>query len=67
MPCIVNAANENVNEGFRKDKCTFPQMADIIEKTMQTVPFDNNPSYDTYINTDAHARRVAEQLLQGIV
>ena len=67
MPCIVNAANEIVNEGFRKDKCTFPQMADIIEKTMQTVPFDNNPSYDTYINTDAHARRVAEQLLQGIV
>ena len=63
MPCIVNAANEIVNEGFRKDRCSFPQMADIIAQTMQKVPFDKNPSYDTYINTDACARRVAEELL----
>ena len=63
MPCIVNAANEIVNEGFRKDRCSFPQMADIIEQTMQKVPFDKNPSYDTYINTDACARRIAEELL----
>lgn len=66
MPCIVNAANEIVNEGFRKDQCSFPQMADIIEQTMQKVPFDKNPSYDTYINTDAHARRIAQELLQSI-
>ena len=67
MPCIVNAANEIVNEGFRKDKCSFPQMADIIEQTMQKVPFDKNPSYDTYINTDAYARKIAQELLQSIV
>lgn len=63
MPCIVNAANEIVNEGFRKGRCSFPQMTDIIAQTMQKVPFDKNPSYDTYINTDACARRVAEELL----
>ena len=67
MPCIVNAANEIVNEGFRKDKCSFLQMADIIEQTMQKVPFDKNPSYDTYINTDAHARKIAQELLHSIV
>lgn len=66
MPCIVNAANEIVNEGFRKGKCSFPQMADIIEQTMQKVPFDKSPSYDTYINTDAHARRVAEEMINII-
>ena len=27
MPCIVNAANEIVNEAFRHDRCSFPQMA----------------------------------------
>jgi 1-deoxy-D-xylulose-5-phosphate reductoisomerase len=65
MPCIVNAANEIVNEGFRKDRCSFPQMADIIEQTMQKVPFDKNPSYDTYINTDACAREVAMSLINN--
>ena len=61
MPCIVNAANEIVNEGFRKGECSFPQMADIIEKTMQRADFDSNPSYDTYIQTDAQARAIAAQ------
>ena len=32
--CIVNAANEIVNAGFRKGECGFLQMADIIEETM---------------------------------
>ena len=61
MPCIVNAANEIVNEGFRQGKCSFPQMADIIEKTMQLTGFDPNPSYDTYIQTDTQARAIAAQ------
>ena len=30
MSCIVNAANEIVNAGFRKGECGFLQMADII-------------------------------------
>lgn len=32
MSCIVNAANEIVNAGFRKGECGFLQMADIIER-----------------------------------
>lgn len=63
MPCIVNAANEIVNRGFLEDRCSFLDMPRIIEKTMQTVAFDANPSYDTYIATDAEARRVAKELM----
>ena len=65
MPCIVNAANEIVNRAFLEDRCSFLDMPRIIEKTMQTVSFDANPSYDTYVATDAEARRVAEELLKG--
>ena len=65
MPCIVNAANEIVNRAFLDDRCSFLDMPRIIEKTMQTVSFDANPSYDTYVATDAEARRVAEELLKG--
>lgn len=64
MPCIVNAANEIVNRGFLEDKCGFMQMSDIIEKTMNQVSFSSTPDYDTYINTDAEARRVATELLE---
>lgn len=63
MPCILNAANEVVNRGFLEDKCTFLDMPRIIEKTMQQVAFDANPSYDTYIATDKEARRVAAELM----
>lgn len=63
MPCIVNAANEIVNRGFLEDKCGFTQMSDIIEKTMSRVSFSSTPDYDTYISTDAEARRVATELL----
>ena len=63
MPCILNAANEVVNEAFRHDKCSFPQMADIIAETMQRTPFSANPTLETYLETDAEARRIAENLL----
>lgn len=63
IPCIVNAANEIVNRGFLEDKCGFTQMSDIIEKTMSRVSFSSAPDYDTYVSTDAEARRVATELL----
>ena len=63
MPCIVNAANEVVNRAFLEDRCGFLQMGQIIEQTMQRVAFDAHPSYDTYVATDAEARRVATELL----
>lgn len=63
MPCIVNAANEIVNEGFRKGNCSFLGMGEIIEKTMQRVAFDAYPDYDVYVQTDAEARKVARELM----
>lgn len=63
MPCIVNAANEIVNEAFRHDKCGFLQMADIIEATMQKATFVATPTYADYVDSDAEARRIATELL----
>ncbi len=63
MSCIVNAANEIVNAGFRKGECGFLQMADIIEETMAKVTFDSNPDLDVYLQTDAEARRIATELM----
>jgi 1-deoxy-D-xylulose-5-phosphate reductoisomerase len=64
MPCIVNAANEIVNEAFRHDRCSFPQMADVIGETMQRATFSATPTLETYLQTDAEARRIASELLK---
>ena len=63
MSCIVNAANEIVNAGFRKGECGFLQMADIIEETMAKATFDSNPDLDVYLQTDAEVRRIATELM----
>lgn len=63
VPCIMNAANEVVNEAFRHDCCGFLQMADIIEATMQRATFIAQPTYDDYIASDAEARRIAASML----
>ena len=65
MPCIVNAANEVVNEAFRKDRCGFLDMGDIIERTMQKATFIAKPTYDDYFATDAEARRIAGEMLDS--
>ena len=63
MPCILNAANEIVNEGFRKGQCSFLKMGEIIDETMQKVAFDATPSLDVYLQTNTEARRIASELM----
>lgn len=63
MPCIVNAANEIVNLAFREGRCSFLDMGEVIEKTMQRATFDAKPDYEVYLQTDAEARRLATELL----
>ena len=65
MPCILNAANEVANLAFREDKITFPQISEVISKTMQAVSFEASPTLDTYRLTDSESRRVAEALTAG--
>jgi 1-deoxy-D-xylulose-5-phosphate reductoisomerase len=61
MPCVVNAANEIVNLAFRQGRCLFLEIPDIIEATMQRVPFVQQPTLDDYFHVDAEARRIANE------
>jgi 1-deoxy-D-xylulose-5-phosphate reductoisomerase len=63
MPCILNAANEVVNQAFRMGKCSYPQIPQIISETMQRATFDPTPTLDTYFNTDEQARQIASSLI----
>ena len=64
MPCILNAANEIAVASFLQEKTGYLQMSEIIEKTMQSVSFVNNPSLEDYLKTDKEARRYASQIIE---
>ena len=63
MPCVLNAANEVVNAAFRRDECGFLQMAEVIGKTMEKVPYQASPTLEQLFASDAEARRTAEEML----
>lgn len=65
MPCALNAANEIANRAFLEDRCSFLQISDIIGETMERVTFDGTAEHDVYVRTDAEARRIATELLEG--
>jgi 1-deoxy-D-xylulose-5-phosphate reductoisomerase len=56
MPCIMNAANEVAVQQFIEGKISFLQIADIVERQMQTAPFIANPTLDDLFQTDAAVR-----------
>ena len=64
LPCVLNAANEVVNQAFREGKCGFLSMSEIIENTMQNTSFIAEPTYDDYVQTDRLARQIATNLLK---
>lgn len=64
MPCVLNAANEVVNQAFRDGKCGFLQMSDVIANTMERTTFIAEPCYEDYVQTDKEARMLAMKLLK---
>ena len=62
--CVVlNAANEVANLAFREGRISFPRIADVIATTMQKAHFIAAPTLDDLFSTDAHARRLASEML----
>ena len=66
MPCILNAANEEVVAAFLQDRIGFLQMSDVIEETMAKATFQTSPLYEDYVNSDAEAREIAKQLISHL-
>ena len=62
--CIVNAANEVVNLAFRQERCSFLQMADIIEETLQRMPHQEKPTLQDYLDCDRETREMANAVLE---
>jgi len=64
VPCVLNAANEVVVNAFLQNKVGFLEMSDMIEKTMECVPYVAHPTMDDYTHSDAEARAHVTEFLK---
>lgn len=63
LPCVLNAANEIAVFAFLRNRVGFLDMTDVIEKTMEKVPFIEQPTLEEYFESDAVAREFAATLI----
>ncbi|MBD5239880.1 MAG: 1-deoxy-D-xylulose-5-phosphate reductoisomerase [Bacteroidales bacterium] len=61
--CIVNAANEIVNEAFRQGRIRFTDIYPAIMETIEKCQFISAPSLDDYIQSNDEARHIAAELI----
>ena len=64
LACIMNAANEVVVHAFLQNKVGFLEMSEMIEKTMERIPFIETPSLADYEQSDKEARILATELVK---
>ena len=62
--CVLNAANEIAVYAFLKNRIGFLDMTDLIEKTMQKIPFIEQPTLEDYFDSDGEARNFAASLIK---
>lgn len=63
LPCIMNAANEIAVFGFLKNRIGFLDMTEVIERTMDKIPYLATPTLEEYFESDAEARNFAASLI----
>ncbi len=64
LPCILNAANEIAVYAFLRNRIGFLDMTDLIERTMEQVPFIDKPTLEEYFDSDAEARNFAASIIK---
>lgn len=64
LPCILNAANEIAVYAFLRNRIGFLDMTELIERTMNYVPFIEKPGIEEYFESDAAARHYAADVIK---
>jgi 1-deoxy-D-xylulose-5-phosphate reductoisomerase len=62
-PCTLNAANEVAVHAFLSGELSFLGIAEVIERTLEQLPAESVHSFDTLMDADLDARRVATTLI----
>ena len=65
MPCVLNAANEIAVQEFLKERISFLEMPEIVERCLEKIDFIARPVFEDYVNTDKETRIRALELVNG--
>ena len=63
-PAIYSAANEMAVEAFLNGAVRFVEIADMLEKTLERIAVNQNPSLDDILAADNEARRICKELME---
>jgi 1-deoxy-D-xylulose-5-phosphate reductoisomerase len=64
LPCVLNAANEVAVFAFLRNRINFLDMTNVIEKTMEQIPFIEKPTLQEYFDSDGEARSFAADIIK---
>ena len=63
LPCVLNAANEIAVYAFLRNRIGFLDMTEVVEQTIQKMPFIEKPTLEDYFESDGEARSFAASLI----
>jgi 1-deoxy-D-xylulose-5-phosphate reductoisomerase len=63
-PCTLNAADEVAGEAFLSGQMSFPEIAEVVEETLQRVPRRRLASIGEVLEVDQESRQVARRILE---
>ncbi|PID89843.1 MAG: 1-deoxy-D-xylulose-5-phosphate reductoisomerase [Bacteroidetes bacterium] len=65
-PCALNAANEVAVSAFLNGQLSFQGIRTVVERSLETLPFIEEPSLDDYVGTDTSVREQAMWLVEKL-
>lgn len=64
-PAVLNAANEIAVGAFLENRIPFTDIVPVVEKTLECVKINCNPSLEDILTTDGESRNCAERIIRG--
>jgi 1-deoxy-D-xylulose-5-phosphate reductoisomerase len=64
-PAVLNAADEVAVEAFLQRRLGFLGIAEVVARTLETVPWREVTNVETVVAADAEARATASALIAG--
>jgi 1-deoxy-D-xylulose-5-phosphate reductoisomerase len=64
LPCILNAANEIAVFAFLQNRIGFLDITELIERTINKIPFIEKPTLEDLFESDGEARTFAATLIE---
>lgn len=64
VPCVMNAANEVAVAAFLNDEIRFVEIPEVVQRTIDAMPWVEHPAYADYVSSNDEARRYASALIK---